>query len=131
MPQFLDLTGQSFGFLSVLTRHLSPGAVRWECICKCGNTRTVLSRNLVTGKSRSCGCRGSSAKRKVKRTASTSDLPKWTAEDQAESDRILGERPPIPVPRSAPAPAQIVPRPPVEDYDLSGLDALLNGTSAK
>lgn len=28
----------------------------WTCVCDCGNTRKVLTKNLAAGSSLSCGC---------------------------------------------------------------------------
>jgi hypothetical protein len=56
---FTDLTGLAFGKLRVLRRHSKNGNARqakWECLCVCGNVRTVRSQNLTTGKTKSCGC---------------------------------------------------------------------------
>lgn len=53
-----DLTGQRFGKLQVL--HRAPSGPRWQtrwlCLCDCGNKKSMLSSNLTTGKSQSCGC---------------------------------------------------------------------------
>ncbi len=54
----LDLAGQRFGRLTVLTpagtnrRH---GAT-WTCRCDCGNETVVDARNLRAGNTKSCGC---------------------------------------------------------------------------
>ena len=29
---------------------------RWECLCDCGNTAIVITTNLNSGKTKSCGC---------------------------------------------------------------------------
>jgi hypothetical protein len=54
----IDLTGQRFGCLVVLEdvgrdRH---NFVLWLCQCDCGTLSRVISVNLRSGKSRSCGC---------------------------------------------------------------------------
>ena len=54
---FLDLTGQRFGSLTVLQctnrgRHSS-----WLCRCDCGNEKSISSSALVSGRTKSCGCR--------------------------------------------------------------------------
>ena len=64
--RLIDLTGQSFGRLTVLERvedmvSLHPGSdekrfVRWRCLCDCGNVVDVLGLNLRQGQTRSCGC---------------------------------------------------------------------------
>lgn len=52
-----DLTGQRFDHLQVLSRaEKRRGHVYWNCLCDCGNTVTVPSENLKTGKTKSCGC---------------------------------------------------------------------------
>lgn len=55
----LDLTGQRFGRLVVVSRgsNSSDGKARWNCRCDCGNMATnVLSSSLRQGRTRSCGC---------------------------------------------------------------------------
>ena len=60
--KLIDITGQTFGRLTVLGRgenHVFPsGQTRptWRCLCDCGNEVTVLARNLTTGNTTSCGC---------------------------------------------------------------------------
>lgn len=58
-----DLTGQRFGRLTVIGRagtYVPPGyfgaCPTWLCKCDCGNTSTVIGRNLTTGATRSFGC---------------------------------------------------------------------------
>lgn len=54
---FIDLTGQRFGRLIVLTRAENVGAMtRWRCICDCGKETVVYSNNLRRGYTTSCGC---------------------------------------------------------------------------
>lgn len=53
-----DLTGQRFGKL-VCIKPVGSGAYKytlWLCQCDCGNTCTVLSRDLLDGSTKSCGC---------------------------------------------------------------------------
>lgn len=62
MAKFKDLTGRTFGKLTVKERaedYLSSSGrrrSRWLCNCECGNTAIVLSENLISGRSTSCGC---------------------------------------------------------------------------
>lgn len=53
-----DLTGQQFGYLTVLERGENNyrGEVTWNCKCKCGNVVNVKYWNLKTGAVKSCGC---------------------------------------------------------------------------
>ncbi len=53
-----DITGQKFGKLTALkpvglNKH---NQVLWLCQCECGNTTTVITSNLLKGKTKSCGC---------------------------------------------------------------------------
>lgn len=55
----IDLTGQKFGQLTVLSYVDMPNkkGSYWECLCSCGNKKIVSSKNLKTGKTTSCGCK--------------------------------------------------------------------------
>ena len=54
-----DLKGQRFGHLLVLNKEESrSGMARWQCQCDCGATPITYARNLLSGKSTSCGCYG-------------------------------------------------------------------------
>lgn len=52
-----DISGFRFGSLIVLS-HIgrSSGNQLYKCVCDCGAERTFYYCNLVTGKSKSCGC---------------------------------------------------------------------------
>ena len=56
----IDLIGQKFGHLTVISRKGSDarGEAKWECECDCdAHTHIiVLSSNLRTGHTQSCGC---------------------------------------------------------------------------
>ena len=54
----IDLVGQKFNKLTVIKRDGSDnrGEARWICECECGNQITVLSSNLRSGHTTSCGC---------------------------------------------------------------------------
>lgn len=54
MSKFIDLTGNKYGKLLVLSRVGDKGSV-WRCRCECGRETTVLGSNLRLGKSGSCG----------------------------------------------------------------------------
>lgn len=59
MGKFVDLSGRSFGLLTVKERvaDVRPGRPMWLCECKCGNTVVVSSTNLTkTNGTKSCGC---------------------------------------------------------------------------
>ena len=54
----IDLTGQSFGELTVIEEDLSVKDKRkhWTCKCSCGSKISVRSNSLRTGNTSSCGC---------------------------------------------------------------------------
>lgn len=57
-----DLTGKTFGDMYVLRRtenevdEKGKTHVRYECLCKCGNVKSIRKRNLLSGNSTTCGC---------------------------------------------------------------------------
>lgn len=56
-----DITGRRFGRLVVVkfNRFVGEKPARrslWDCICDCGNSRTVQKANLANGHTSSCGC---------------------------------------------------------------------------
>ena len=59
-----NLVGKTFGYLTVISRdedYLTPSSgkryTQWLCQCVCGNTTVVLSGNLKSGSTISCGCK--------------------------------------------------------------------------
>lgn len=57
MGKLIDLTGQKFGYLTVLERDFSKkGKVYWLCQCDCGNTISVRGDSLKKGYTKTCGC---------------------------------------------------------------------------
>ena len=57
MPNFIDLTGQKFGRLTVLKRAPNRGnKIYWECQCDCGNIIETRGDRLKEGRVKSCGC---------------------------------------------------------------------------
>lgn len=60
----IDLSNQKFGRLLVVRQGGRRGRkTTWECKCSCGNLTTVVTDNLRSGKTGSCGCRKSEAAR--------------------------------------------------------------------
>lgn len=52
-----NLQGQTFGRLTVTHRANEKGRrVRWACQCSCGNVAEIVSDQLISGKTQSCGC---------------------------------------------------------------------------
>lgn len=62
---FDDLSGLTFGFLRVIKRtenYIRPNGkseTQYTCKCEaCGKTVVVRRKNLVTGHTKTCGCKG-------------------------------------------------------------------------
>ena len=58
MTRVIDITGQRFGMLTAI-KPLSKRQhkeIVWFCICDCGKNKKVMSSNLRTGNTKSCGC---------------------------------------------------------------------------
>lgn len=58
MSRIVDLTGLTFGLLTVIERNGTSdhGKSLWLCSCRCGGECTVIGGNIVQGKTTSCGC---------------------------------------------------------------------------
>lgn len=57
MSKKLDLTGKKFGLLTAVEMSENrKGRTYWRCKCKCGTEKIIARSNLVSGKTRSCGC---------------------------------------------------------------------------
>ena len=56
--QAIDLTGMTFGYLTVIKRveNSNAGKARWLCRCKCGREKEVVGSHLRNGLIVSCGC---------------------------------------------------------------------------
>lgn len=54
----MDLTGEKFGRLKIIEKLgiRKQGRIVWRCRCDCGNYINVISTNLTTGETKSCGC---------------------------------------------------------------------------
>lgn len=53
-----DIVGRSYGFLTVLNEHKKSGSItKWKCKCICGNETWVARGKLLSGKTKSCGCK--------------------------------------------------------------------------
>lgn len=83
MPAAVDITGQTFGRLTALSRVGSlGGAVLWLCDCVCGNRTTCTAKRLRSGNTKSCGCLSSEVIADRNRNASThgkTNTPTFTA----------------------------------------------------
>lgn len=65
-----DLTGQTFGLLTVARR--APNYISktgqeavWHCHCECGNELDVRAGQLRSGHTKSCGCFQKKGRRKI------------------------------------------------------------------
>ena len=59
MGKFIDLTGERFGRLTVVSRSdrmTKDHQVQWNCVCDCGTPAIVRGSNLRNGSATSCGC---------------------------------------------------------------------------
>lgn len=58
MRQGIDLTGEVFGFYTVLREsgRTSKGEILWLCKCRCGREKVVRGSHLRRGEIVSCGC---------------------------------------------------------------------------
>lgn len=61
MGTIIDLTGQTFGSLTVIRRdgffeHRSQRVIAWLCRCDCGNNHRARGQRLRSGETDSCGC---------------------------------------------------------------------------
>lgn len=60
MPQLIDLTGKTFGRLTVLRRvppkYCPTTSAFWLCRCVCGNHTMVKSDGLLSARTTSCAC---------------------------------------------------------------------------
>lgn len=57
MPQYIDIKGQRFGLLTVVSREQSKNEkAMWLCQCDCGNTVVARGSSLRSGHTKSCGC---------------------------------------------------------------------------
>jgi hypothetical protein len=57
-PRFKNLEGQIFGRLTVVSYAGKSNSKKslWTCICECGNETTVMTFELTSTGTRSCGC---------------------------------------------------------------------------
>ena len=52
-----SIVGQKFGMLTVVKYAYTKNfSTYWECICDCGTPKIISKPNLLSGKTKSCGC---------------------------------------------------------------------------
>lgn len=55
--KFIDLTGEKFGMLKVISFEYRKGTrTYWKCECDCGGSRIVSNDHLKNGDTTDCGC---------------------------------------------------------------------------
>lgn len=53
----IDLTGQKFGLLTVVSQHQADGrGTEWNCLCDCGRTVVRNGHAMRAGDVKTCGC---------------------------------------------------------------------------
>ena len=54
-----NLVGQTFGRLTVVAEsgRTKDRHIQYECVCECGNHKIVSGKDILSGHTRSCGCR--------------------------------------------------------------------------
>ncbi len=77
----IDLTGQRFGRLKVLSRapNLYDGATAWNCECDCGNKKVIRAQVLRNGGTRSCKCLLRESVGNRRRSHGKTHTPEWKA----------------------------------------------------
>ena len=51
-----ELASKQFGLLIALSQVTEDGRNKWVCQCRCGNKATIRQEDLLSGRSKSCGC---------------------------------------------------------------------------
>lgn len=80
MPKGYELEGQKFNCLTVINRVENPKRKerKWKCKCTCGGTTSVVTYDLTSGHTKSCGCvHGLTPKKYIKSKTKTDDNGCW------------------------------------------------------
>lgn len=78
MPASVDLTGKTFGRLTVIEKHGSiNGSVHWNCRCVCGGVVYPSSYSLTGGNTTSCGCKRTDTIKKVCTSHGMCSIPEY------------------------------------------------------
>lgn len=79
MKEITDLTGQKFGKLTVIGRVDNKGKNHyWDCLCECGNIKSITAGHFKFGKTSSCGCIKSEKTRLLKLTHDKRNHPLYS-----------------------------------------------------
>lgn len=76
---FTDITGQTFGRLTVINRteNRRSKKVQWKCLCECGGTTITGTHELRSGNTKSCGCFGKEQLDSFRKTHEKFDTPEY------------------------------------------------------
>lgn len=76
---FKNLEGKVFGRLTVigLSEKSKPRKIYWECLCQCGNIKSISSTSLRSGNTKSCGCLRKEMLSSSKSTHKKSNSPEY------------------------------------------------------
>lgn len=81
-PRFINLTGQTFGRLQVVSFAKQEKRKRgsrswWNCLCKCGVQKQILSDCLRSERTKSCGCFREEFRGTPQRTHGQTNTPEY------------------------------------------------------
>ena len=91
MGNFIDLTGQKFGRITVLKLNGSRSTSNkpfWDCVCDCGTHFKTISDSLRGGLSKSCGCLRKERGLSIRTTHGLTTTRKYARECSAWYDMI-------------------------------------------
>lgn len=95
MSKYLDLVGEKFGLLAVISKAESVlGRTHFNCLCSCGNTTVASTVNLRKGLTTSCGCYRKNFRQLPKGEAAFNDLfysYKWGAKKKGREFLLTKE----------------------------------------
>ena len=79
-PKIRDLTGMTFGRLTVLehAENDKHGNAQWQCRCCCGKVAVVSGNRLISGVVKSCGCLKNEGNNKKHGMSNTKTHHRWT-----------------------------------------------------
>lgn len=78
----IDVTGQKFGRLSVLSMTVRDRRTYCVCRCDCGTTKEIVTPSVISGRTKSCGClarESAAAAHLVHGDCVGKPTPEWTA----------------------------------------------------
>lgn len=91
----LDLTGRRFGrLIAICPGERRNGQTAWMCECVCGQKRTIQTKILLRGESRSCGClrRESAAEMLAERRVGNEPGLRYCVQCGAEFPRVANNK---------------------------------------